>query len=77
VDGYVVSPWPWYGGGRMDQLMVQVDEEVSRPYGVESVCESSVSFFSLEKGVGLGSVYGYTPSSVEEFRARQARISLM
>ncbi len=29
VEGYVVPPWPWCGGGgRMDQLMMQVDEEV-------------------------------------------------
>jgi hypothetical protein len=34
VEGYVVPPWPWYGG-RMDQLMVQVDEGGSRPCGVE------------------------------------------
>ena len=40
------------------------------------MCESSVSFFLREKGVGLGSVYDYTSSSVEEFRARQARTRL-
>jgi hypothetical protein len=31
----VVPPWPRYGGGRMNQLMVQVDGGVSRLCGVE------------------------------------------
>ncbi len=31
----VVPPWPWYGGGGMNQLMVQVDGGGSRPCGVE------------------------------------------
>ncbi len=35
VEGYVVFPWPWYGGGRMDQLMVQVDGEVLGHVGGE------------------------------------------
>ncbi len=34
MEGYVVSPWPWCEG-RMDQLMVQVDEGGPRPCGVE------------------------------------------
>ena len=34
VEGYVVPPWPRYGGGRMNQLMLQAGggkfEEVER-----------------------------------------------
>jgi hypothetical protein len=59
---------------------------------VLGVCESSVNFFLREKGERLGlvvegederlglalvmSVCDYTSPSVEEFRARQARIRL-
>jgi hypothetical protein len=35
VEVYVVSPWPRYGGGRMNQLMLQVDGGGSRLCGVE------------------------------------------
>ncbi len=36
VEGYVVPPWPRYGGGgRMNQLMVEVDGGGSRLCGVE------------------------------------------
>ncbi len=35
VEVYVVSPWPRYGGGRMNQLMLQVDGGGSKPCGVE------------------------------------------
>ncbi len=58
VDGYVVPPWPWYEGGRMDQLIVQVERGGSRPCGGgegESLVEVNTvlfqQFFSIKSTI--------------------------
>ncbi len=50
VSRGVVPPWPRYGGGRMNQLMVQVDGGGSRLCGVEG--ESLVEVMERWKGAG-------------------------